>query len=260
MINIFIPYSYRRDKLEHLRYVLRSIEKNIPSCRIIIYGDECPKWIQNVEFIEVQRWYPELAKKHWSSSLNYECYFDSANKIRKFCQDYMINEFICTYDDIFFVRKVDEEQLKSLTTNVAHSKITEENIERVLSKDKHGKTILTACTLLKKRTTKDIYNYETHSPRWYCRASLENMFNKYKLEKMIRPYAIATLYYNLYFRKPADTFQNNNIYTHGYGKSTYHSLKENYGDKYFLNINLGIKQRRETFIHKIFPDKCKYEK
>jgi hypothetical protein len=154
---------------------------------------------------------------------------------------------------------VNELQLKTLTNNIADSKIKDSDLLR-LKKSRHGKTIIASYILLKKRTTKDIYDYENHSPRYYDRASLEYMFNRYKIEKQIKPYAIATLYYNLFFRKPFDVFETNNVYTHGYGKETYKSEDSNFKDKWFLNVNLGIREPGVGFLEVLFPNKSRYEK
>ena len=251
--SIVIPFFKAEFNSLELRYALRSIEKNLIADNKVIYliGDK-PDWVKNVIHIACDD----------ISGMDYMKYMDQANKVKIACEQENIGEnFIYTYDDIFFINNTTVEELKEIRA-IENA----EDIDNYLSKstgsknycDNSKKTI----ELLKTLNLPQ-YDCETHCPRYFNVNIMLKLFEKYKMHK--DPYQFSTLYYNIYFQhiKPRLLKKHGDGFKLGvYSSFSFEELLSMIGDNKIMNINSsGINDVniRRLFDY-LFVDKSKYEK
>jgi hypothetical protein len=173
--------------------MLRSLETYLDDFEVTIYGQKKPEWLTNVNFIQIYRWYPEYALKHWKGNKHYENYFDVLNKLFLAANNVDLpDNFVWAYDDIILLRKPKKEEIEQI---VAVCKETKKR------KRKWGRTINQSIDILNSKSLSN-YMYESHLPRIFNKAALLDMFSEYNFRRMEIPYAPSTLYYNLHYHTP----------------------------------------------------------
>jgi hypothetical protein len=193
MIVFFLPLgvSSRWDNNE-LRYLLRSLEENFKEkFRMIIYGDTgfSLDWLVNVQYKELDRYYPEKLLKHYKGNREFENYVSVLDKVYTFVNSSDCpEEFVYIYDDVLLLKKI----ARNGILNIPECKYSE-NMYISYMRSKHGRTMNQALTISRGK-----YRFEHHLPLIYKRDKLLNMFNKYPFQDLYIPYSLATLYFNLY--------------------------------------------------------------
>ena len=234
--------------------MLRSLEQYGGNIRISIYGDEKPEWLQNVRFVEVERYYPKKALDHWHIP-KFENWFDTLNKHKVVVDDPDIGEdIVWMYDDIYLTEEADFEKVIALRYI--------DNIDEIRL-NKWGQTI-------RESIPEGGYVYETHLPKWYKKDKLYDMIHKYPISELQIPYAPATRYYNTYYDKPDINLQYGNsvkasflgrqIYPGEYESDTDEQVERAVKHKSYLNHNdNGLTTPLKNWLLNRFPNKSKYE-
>jgi hypothetical protein len=260
-----------------LRYMLRSLSKFCDfDFDIIIYGDpDCkPDWL-NANYKEFNRFYPQKALEVNKGAKFYESYFAVLSKLYLFVNsDECPEEFVYIYDDVFLLRSIKPEDIRSLPDHA----FTERSIRYFKAcvqneKNRWPITIYKTIQLLGKERAK--FNYETHMPLIYKRDLLKEMFDLFPFQNMVHPYCIATLYFNLYGGETVTLMEKNSYKMcfdgsiKGIGCYTPESVKkieEIAKDKVFCNFNdYGLFYKKndiyplQEYIFTTFVDKSKHE-
>jgi hypothetical protein len=193
MVTFFIPLGIGSDwQNNELRYLLRSLEKNFAEeFRIVVYGETGYNvdWLTGVEYKKFDRYYPARLLKRNHGNRSYENYFAVLDKVHQFvfspdCPD----KFVYIYDDILLIKKIDINGILNIPECKYTFKLANHQIH-----NKHGRTVNQAFNMCKPR-----YRFEHHLPLVYERDKLKEMFTIYRFQDLIEPYALATLYFNLY--------------------------------------------------------------
>ena len=257
-----------------LRYCLRSIEKHAKFDKeIIILGEQGVSipWLQNCLYKEINRYYPDNLEEMYGVRL-FENFFCVLNKIQWYCnQDFCGDEFILFSDDQLLVRDVSDPME---FFNVAFCIDNASKLDKK-KRSRHERTILQSLELAHQHKHRNgLSNYETHTPRLYNTRLLKNVFHKYPLETINTPYALATLYYNLFFDNPRafvkDASCRHVAYFHFDGDSAHHIYPTNkveidqaskeyttfsYNDKGLNSCGMVFR----TWIENVYPTKSQYE-
>jgi hypothetical protein len=263
MPNILIPYNSIGAKWQELKYCLRSIEKYISDAVISIYSDADIDWLQNVEIIKIDRFYP-----HDTEPKKFENYWDTLNKLSQYSLTHT-EKFLYVYDDQVFLKEFDPE----IFNNVALQKIEPGDAEQ--RKDRHGRTINKAIELLDPVGV-DVYSYETHLPRLFDPRRVRILMNTFNILQQDTPPAFSTLYYNYFYDEPNQILTEKNdlrvsfcFEEDGSGceiACNKAEIADACRDKYLLHYNdVGLRFSPwghailQEHIMELFPNKCKYE-
>lgn len=183
VIPLDVPSAWQDNEL---RYHLRSLQDNIGEFNLtILTGSEPPSWLKGATVINVPRYYPErLAHKN---SKEYECYFDTCNKLFVYCwRSDCPEEFVWAYDDQILFKPTDFEEFKGLGFCVEKGRYR----KRLT---RHEETIKQALNLSGGKI-----NCEHHGYKPYNRDKLRNMFGLRDFRGMDIPYSVNTLYRNMF--------------------------------------------------------------
>lgn len=251
---------------DEAKFMLRSLEENWEGdINLSIYCNEIPEWITNCNIVKIDRYYPTRLEKKYKSK-KFENYFDTLNKLRCYVEDNQDKDcFVYVYDDVVLLKKI------NIIETYAQKKITPSEY-RLMSKDRHGKTILEA--LAKGNFVE--YNYETHLPRMFNNSNLLEMFCHYPFDKLDIPYAPSTLYYNIYHKNPIELVKTNNIKAgfygdpdagNGYVVRSEDELESVIKNKTWINYNdRGLNWRDsngneilKSWLNKKYPQKSRFE-
>jgi len=265
-VTFFIPLGIGSNwENNELRYLLRSLEKNFQEdFKVVIYSDDKLDWIQNVDFSIVERQYPDHALNIHKGTRHYENYFSVLYKIYDFVNsDDCPEEFVYTYDDVLLVKKITSQGI----INYPECKY-DPKMEIVYRRSKHGRTILKSFEL-----TEGTHRYEHHLPMVYNRDRLLEMFSTFKFWELDIPYALGTLYFNLYREDLTPLLIENNYKAGFEGFDGYiacyksdDNIKYNVSDKTWVNYNdTGLFWNPPQFplqkwMKDSFPYKSKFEK
>jgi hypothetical protein len=278
--SVVIPYTVNGAKWEHneLRYALRSIAKNFDfEYDITILSDGDIPWIKNVNVIKVDRFYPKgLAERLFSGTKHYENFYDTLNKIKLASQMNDLSENILwVYDDILLLKTQDKDQIKTLYAGDEY-----ERRRTYWDNPKGNKWKNTIFQAIRHaRGFGEVYLYETHLPRYYTKTNLQKMFKMFPIEHCEIPYAPATLYFNMFYKKPGYNYRdktNNNqidnpikagfygqggILCDSFPSKTPEQVNKHTANKIWISYNdAGMSEHLKNWIMKQFPKKCKYEK
>lgn len=279
MTDIVIPLAGKSgwgDNNE-LRYLLRSLEKNLPGgFNLHLYAKFLPKWIDRSKVYchEIPRWYPEKARKYFGKKKHYENYYDVLNKLSLVCRDENIGEnFLYCYDDVLLIKQLQEENELNIRPALMHYEDHKSNYDKRMTK--WARTVMTAFDILK-NISRPRYDYETHLPRYMNKTMLLKLFEIFPLENQIIPYAPSTLYYNFYYNGPEEKIIVQNTYKAGfYGDRNWGNayigsfpsrqkdqVKKAVKGKMWVNYNdAGLRHGvLQEWIEKKFPEKSKFEK
>lgn len=282
MLDIIIPLAGKSawgDNNE-LRYFLRSLEKNLRmDFRVKLYARALPRWIKNVEYEIVPKYYPDRARAFFNvdkgGKKHYEHYFDVLHKLDVMSRDETRDDLVLyCYDDLLLLKEVEQMQPLERVVAMMHYADGKEVYDANLTK--WARTVNTAFAILRK-LDRPIWDYETHLPRLITRTRLRKMFESFPVEEQAIPYAPMTLYYNLYYEKPQEKVHKTNQIKAGFYGSRDRSLvdfadypansiddiKKAKKGKLWLNYNnkgLADYTKLKEFIEKTHPQKSKFER
>ncbi len=187
-----------------LRYCLRSLREALSDpVELIILGEvgvSIP-WIKNALYFEVERYYPDSLEQEYGVK-RYENFFATLGKYKWVChQDWLEEEFLLVYDDIVFLNPVgDVHEFENVA--LCPDRLISKPHKR---KDRHEATILQALELVNNYKKHDgTYNYETHAPRLYKKSLLQKLFRQNDITKLKIPFALSTLYGNIFYDIPKE--------------------------------------------------------
>jgi len=278
-MNIMIPLGLGSNwGNNELRYFLRSLEENFQEdFNITILANEIPKWIKPEYAKVIPRFYPQKAEKLYNGSKKYENFFDVLNKVRTYANENEF-EFIYAYDDDLLINKITSSDIKNEPLEPEESnycKIREQQ-------QKHLLTINQSFILYKKicdpiNFHRKLFVCETHLPRIYNCSHLRWLFNIFSLEDLEIPFALATLYFNIFPEQSgtipiseSNTIQARFSFEDGvgcYDSNTLMAIEEatkgktwvNYNDKALFNKDAFGNCTLMNWIEKKFQNKSKFE-
>lgn len=238
-MDIVIPYGHG-GRWEELRYFLRSVSSL--KANITIYSEQDIDWIQNVNIIKVDRWYPKHIQKKWNGLKLYENYFDVLNKLKLASKNEELpNEIVWCYDDQVMLKE---------DFSIRYFK------KPNLIPGRHTNTIKKALELSEGSRV-----FETHLPRVFRRDRLREMFDRFEIKKI--PFAPATLYYNLFDGDYVEGVDNRADFygTYGYSSESYSNIEEACEGKSWISYNnAGLTSSLKEWIINKFSNKSIYEK
>lgn len=251
-LDIVIPYIMGPNDGWELRHVLRSIEMNLNTKQELVVwliGDK-PDWCKNVKHVPVER----------ITGMDYMSFYDTINKIYTAClQEDMGPGFVYMYDDTYFIAPTTTKDIYQLKALEDMSKIKEWFKKGNASRK--WKNLLKKTLQILQKEEKPIYNYETHTPRYYNKKKALQLIQEYGL--LGDPLQFATLYYNNYYRdkKPRILMPwGDGVKLGVYRPFPLEVLKEKLRDNKFLNYDPpSLTQDMKELIGWLFPDKSKYE-
>jgi hypothetical protein len=270
MTTFFLPLAVNTHwNNNETKYLLRSLEENfLDPFEVVSYYQEMPKL--KIKGKHMNRYYPTKAFNFYKGVKNYENYFDTCNKILQFIYSrYCPESFIFCYDDILLLKKITSKDI----LNCPQYKMTEKSYF-YNNKTKWGKTINEAIKL-----SNGTFNFEHHLPMIYKRDLLKEMFNKFPLQEQLVPYALGTLYFNLFPQEASNATLNDlPNYKCGfegiggmlnrqcvYPQNTTKEINKAVNGKTFCNYNdSGLEWKPPEFplkkwIEETFTKKSKYE-
>lgn len=250
-----------------LRYMLRSLEQHCQfDFEVVVFCTEKPKWL-NAKVEIVERTYPEKVKKYYGQKLHYENYYDTIHKLQAcIASDNVSDEFFYVYDDILLIEDLYLPDMKKVIAGSHY-----DNKPQFFDKpsNKWMNTLFQALEVCR-RNSYPLYVYETHLPRYYIKSNLREMFKKHDPESRYIPYAVSTVYYNMFYDKPDDCYYENNKVKAGfYGgtqgndcfmSNTDKAIEQAIKDKIWINYSdAGLAGNLKMWIEKRFPNKSKFE-
>ncbi|MCK5017016.1 MAG: hypothetical protein KAS32_08085 [Candidatus Peribacteraceae bacterium] len=274
--SILIPLNKGSKWSENeLRYTLRSIDKYFDfDYDITIYSDHKIDWLKNVNLTIVPRYYPDKPLRTFGGTKHYENYYDTLNKVKLASLSDDLNENILyVYDDILLLKTQDKEQIKTLYAGGRY--MDKQEYWNNPRGNKWRNTIFQAID--RARGYGEVFLYETHLPRYYEKSKLREMFKMFPIDQMDIPYAMATLYYNMFYSKPDMLYllnketMDNPIKAGFYGSGnnlcdvfpskTMEQIEKHTIDKLWVSYNdAGLTDALKKWIQTRYKKKCKFEK
>jgi hypothetical protein len=173
-------YWHKTGIFNELDYSIRSVRKNyIGKSRIIVVGDDPKLDVEHVPCERVE-----------SSKYGYYRHFDMIKKVKTALNYAKCKEFILMYDDIYLLKPISKRELQK---TYAKQRITDLN--KYLETRKGDPGYIRCWTSTYNRIQEfrdDLWEWETHLPRYFKTNHYLNIVNKYNLEKVA--YLISSLY------------------------------------------------------------------
>lgn len=247
MSDIVIPYCHRFARWEELKYALRAWERFYGAEEVVLIGD-LPEWCTGVTFLP---WKRNDKAKHSNFS-------DTSGKLKYYIESRIAKEnFIWTYDDIYPIRFVDEEDLLRPWAVQRFPEGCDQGNERG-----HVDLILRTMQLFESPC-----NYETHMPRLYNRTPMRMLFEIYR-EEIQSGLQVSSLYFNHWLFEPVLMEKDYpRVCFHGRdNKGSFSSddgqwIEQNSSRALFMNHNnSGLTVKLRQFLERLFPDKSHFEK
>lgn len=216
---------------DELRYSLRSVEKNFLYNRIWFYGG-CPDWVDTENHIAFQ----QQGLNKWAKS---------TSTLRAICENDAITEEFYLFNDDFFILKPYSqdvaivngsiyERAASLRSRRGESKYYKKLMAEAKWLDAHGESVL---------------NYATHTPLLVNREKALIVLNEVDSQYLFR-----NVYGNI-SKTPYIIHDDVKIFNDDFTSvPNGDAFLCSTGDKNFRTGAVG------TYIRKLFPDPCKYEK
>jgi len=228
MIDIVFPWIQGEDKFEELRYSIRSIEKHFrDEFRIVLVGD-WPTWCNKLNVLHIP---------HTRHSGPFSKVEDSVNKMQQIINHQEISDpFIYWYDDIHLLRPTNTQYFKE---NVfALKKFSE--MEPLRNTNYRINLWNTYDAIRRTHPNDEIYNFETHLPRFFHKQMMQFIIDDYKpLENRL---LLNTLYLHE-FSKANELLtvihKTDNVKAGFYGAETELSFGNQYSKAQYLNILEG---------------------
>lgn len=235
-MDIVIPFVVSPD--EHLRLALRSLCKNARFDFNVWLVGHAPEWYKGNKIL-VDR-FPERAR-----DVNQKL-------ILAMKEDGIGEDFIYSYDDIYFIQPVEISDIKV----VAKEKV-----------DRSSRIGGTGTRLWKAKLQETleclkfdpVWNYESHLPRMLNKLKLAEIFSMYNLEN--RNLLFSTLYYNEFHKEPEAVLNTEPLIKLGLYETRTHDeiLKMSTGQKFLNHDDTGYTKGCKKFLADMFPEKCKFE-
>jgi hypothetical protein len=253
MIDVVYQYLDGPNKMEELRYSLRSLERYLNEpFKVWIVGDK-PTWLKNVTHIPHKR-IPGV----WCTNC-----FDATSKLKLVLDHPDVgNNILWMYDDMYLLRDCSESDLDRYLA-VNHFKKLSHGSSSV-----HKELIFNTLKALKE-LGKPQWNCETHTPRLYSKILLQEVWDTYQPRE--NRYLFSTLYFNHVYGEisPHEISKEDNVKGGFYGFNDPYSYKSDnieeintiLSGKTFLNHNdNGLSGSLKQVIKDRFPDMCQFEK
>lgn len=249
--SIVIPFIEGPENSLELRYALRSIDKNLSKkdVQIFLIGDK-PDWVKNVTYIPIER----------VSGMDYMSFMDTANKIKLACEHPEIGSgFIYMHDDTFFIQRTTLPELYQVKAWEDTSKI-DKLFQNTTASRKWCNVFEKTMKALKEKGL-PIYNYETHTPRYFNIKKMKDLFEEFAPQA--EPFQISTLYFNHFYEKEPRILQpwGDNFRLGIYKSFSVEQLKNKTRKNNILNIGKNMIQDKDMqiFLKYLFPEISKYE-
>lgn len=245
-LSVVIPYFAEKAQGVELLMALRSIEKNFKEdFKIVIVGDK-PEWLSDEAiFIDV----PNISRNAG---------IDTLNKIKHAIADARVSDqFIMTYDDIYFVSPV---MLADIQFLVAYGNLNRpESPETFFHKNKN-RTI----DVLEAHGLKTL-NYDTHTPYFFEKEKLVELlevFDEFNSED--QSLLLSSIYYNYHFPEYSPLMIDNvrgNYLLRLISEKPDPKVFEKYisGKKFLNNTIKGYNNLLIDYLNKNFPEKSRFE-
>lgn len=237
-LDIVIPLKARSYN-EELRYVLRSVAKNLPHHKVFLAGYK-PDWVRNVEFIPVAA--PDGLKYAKSS----------ANTLAACLDPRVTDDFILFNDDFFVLHKVNEiNPVHRGSLKDFHAVYVKLNHRYRNYRDGIGR--MRQILEIMGVGDDESKSYELHMPMIFNKAKRLACY-EYQERWPAGDFALHTntLYGNLFWKggELVEDVKYNDLDAEPNRDSVFISS----GDKSFKHGLVG------KYVREAFPDKCKYEK
>jgi hypothetical protein len=153
-----------------LEYSVKSVEKNYDGAvRCFVVGDKPP--VDGVIHIPVERVHHTV--------IQWERHVDQIAKFRAIIDSDINEDFVLIYDDTYLMNKVIE---KDITTTYGYNKV--DDVEKYIRKWSRTYAMIWKETYRKiAEFRSDLYDWETHLPRYLSKIRLENVINKFNLDE-----------------------------------------------------------------------------
>lgn len=170
---------------DDLKYSLRSVETNwVGRFRITIVGDRHPG-LKDVWHVPHER----LNEPHLPKAL------DSVRKMETIlATPYIQDGFVYMYDDVYLLQPMDAMYIRQrfATAEIAP------DWHLTGTGRKHQAQLFATVKALREKGFKRIWNYETHTPRWYEKRKMQEVIDIYRPAG--NRLLLATLYFNHHYR------------------------------------------------------------
>lgn len=170
---------------DDLKYSLRSVEQNwVGNFRVSIVGDRHPGLKEFWHIPHTRMEDPHLPKA-----------LDSVRKMEAIINTPYIQEgFVYMYDDTYLLRPMDQMYIRQ---RVALREIPAD--WSVLGTNrKHQLQLYETVKALRQHGFKRVWDYETHTPRWYEKRKMQEVIDTYRPAG--NRLLLATLYYNHHYK------------------------------------------------------------
>jgi hypothetical protein len=251
-----------------LRYMIRSLETHCQfDFDVMLFTTNKMDWLDCKQVL-VERTYPKAVREYFNGKDHYENYYDVIHKLQAAIDHEDVSEdFVFIYDDLILL---EDYYLADVKKIYAANKY--ENNKQFFDgrKNKWIRTIHTSIQLCMAHGY-ETYIYETHLPRFFNKANVKQMFQKHIPEQLYIPYALSTLYYNMYYKKPTENYYAYNTVKAGMYGRTHHNdefrstteqdIQLGVLGKLWLNYNnRGLTPALKRWIELHFPVKSRFEK
>ena len=166
---ILEPSFYNKGGIfNELEYSIKSVRKFYPDCRCFVVGDD-----PGLDVIHI----PVERKRH--EVIQWERHIDQLAKFRAIIDSEINEEFILMYDDTYFLQPITDKDLK---VYYGYNKV--DDVERYVRKWSRTYAMLWKDTYRKIQDFRtDIYDWESHMPKFLNKTGLENVIKEFKLEE-----------------------------------------------------------------------------
>jgi len=177
---------------------------------------------------------------------------DSIAKLKMIVADDRINEeFVYMHDDMIILKPCKEADFRVVRANDLCVSPGLYFTKQSKQSSKWKSFFMRSMTVLK-RNGYPMWNYETHTPRWFNKTRVTEVIEKYGMDKPTDKAQVlfASMYYNTYFKEPQQVLTKNlNIKAGVYEPHEKMWLEKNISGKLFLNYdNTGLNNHLKTFI------------
>jgi hypothetical protein len=164
--------------------------------------------------------------------------------------------FIYTYDDVYFLNPVSLQELKIPRAKQDLTKVKDWFVNS--DAQANWKEVMKRTLLLLQQKGAYIYNYETHLPRFFYKKSCINIFQEFKCLDVA--YQFSTLYFNLLEKNPVLLSKYDFFKLGIYKPKSYQHITRLAKRYKILNYseNCYIEDMKKA-LRDLFPNKCKFE-
>jgi len=181
-------YWHKSGIFNELEYSIKSVRKNYKGeSNCIVVGDDPKLDVQHIPCEHIE-----------TSKYGYYRHFDMIKKVKTALSEVKNDEFVLMYDDIYLLKEVSKQDLQ---ITYAKKQIYDLNEYVKTRKGDNGYIrcwLSTYNRILEIRD--DLYDYETHLPRYFKTDQFNEVLERYKLDRVA--YLVSSLYAALYSEVP----------------------------------------------------------